>query len=44
MVEPCLVGSKAVFGLDFVLWESVEQPHAFVSEGEATEGERKNAY
>ena len=43
MVKPGLVGGKAVLGLDFVLGESVKQPHTFVGKGEAAQAEREDA-
>src|ERR1019366_9327025 len=43
VVKPGLVGGKAILGLDFVLGESVKQPHTFVGKGEAAQAERKDA-
>jgi hypothetical protein len=37
MIEPRLIRREAIFGLDFVLGKSVEQPHAFVGIAETAE-------
>jgi hypothetical protein len=41
MVEPRLSDFKAVFGLDFVFWGSIVEPHAFVGCGQSRKDKGK---
>jgi hypothetical protein len=42
MIEPRLSEFEAVFGLDFVFWRSVVEPHAFVGLGQSGKDKDKS--